>query len=99
MFQAGFSIGGIIYSLCQFFILALFGRIIFDYIRMFSRDWRPRGVILAIAEAIYAVTDPAMRFARRFIPPLRVGPVAIDLSFIAVFFLVQIIGRVALTLS
>ena len=99
MFSTGFSFGGIIYSLCQFFILALFGRIIFDYIRMFSRDWRPRGIVLAIAEAIYAVTDPAMNFARRFIPPLRLGPVAIDLSFLAVFFVVQMLGRVALTLA
>ena len=99
MFSTGFSFGGIIYSLCQFFILALFGRIIFDYIRMFSRDWRPRGIVLAIAEAIYAVTDPAMNFARRFIPPLRLGPVAIDLSFLAVFFAVQMLGRVALTLG
>ena len=97
--SSGFSIGGVIYSLCQFFILALFGRIIFDYIRMFSRDWRPRGIVLALAEAIYAVTDPPMKFARRFIPPLRIGPVALDLSFIAVFFLVQMIGRFALTLG
>ena len=99
MVSTGFSVGGIIYSLCQCFILALFGRIIFDYIRMFSRDWRPRGIILAIAEAIYAVTDPPMKFARRFIPPLRLGPVALDLSFIAVFIAVQLIGRLALSIG
>jgi YggT family protein len=77
----------------QLFVLSLFGRLILDYIRIFAPQWRPRGVILAIAEAIYAVTDPVMRFVRRFIPPLRVGPVAIDLSFILIFIVVQMLSR------
>jgi YggT family protein len=82
----------------QIFVLSLFGRLILDYIRIFAPQWRPRGVILAIAEAIYAVTDPIMRFVRRFIPPLRLGPVAIDLSFILIFIVVQMLARFVNTL-
>jgi YggT family protein len=82
----------------QLFVLALFGRLILDYIRIFAPQWRPRGLILAIAEAIYAITDPVMRFVRRFIPPLRVGPVAIDLSFILIFIVVQMLSRFVNTL-
>jgi len=82
----------------QVFVLSLFGRLILDYIRIFAPQWRPRGVILAIAEAIYAVTDPVMRFVRRFIPPLRLGPVAIDLSFILIFIVVQMLSRFVNTL-
>ena len=77
----------------QVFVLALFGRLILDYVRIFAAQWRPRGVILVIAEAIYAMTDPVMRFVRRFIPPLRLGPVAIDLSFILIFIVVQMLSR------
>jgi YggT family protein len=77
----------------QVFVLALFGRLILDYVRIFAPQWRPRGVILIIAEAIYAITDPVMRFVRRFIPPLRLGPVAIDLSFILIFIVVQMLSR------
>ena len=77
----------------QVFVLALFGRLILDYVRIFAAQWRPRGVILVIAEAIYAITDPVMRFVRRFIPPLRLGPVAIDLSFILIFIVVQMLTR------
>ncbi|MEJ0014743.1 MAG: YggT family protein [Actinomycetota bacterium] len=51
----------------------------------------PSCVLLAIAEAVYAVTDPIMRFVRRFIPPLRIGPVAIDISFILIFFVTEIL--------
>ena len=88
-----FSFGGILNSLLQLFLFALLGRLILDYVRMFSRSWRPRGIVLFIAEFIYGVTDPVMKIARRFIPPLRLGSVAIDLSFIIVFFAVQILAQ------
>ena len=64
------------------FKLALFVRIIMDYVRMFARNWRPNSFLLAIFEVIYTVTDPPMRFVQRFVPPLRLGGVALDLSFI-----------------
>ncbi len=88
-----FSLGGILNSLLQLFLFALLGRLILDYVRMFSQSWKPRGVILFIAEFVYGVTDPVMKVARRFIPPLRLGSVAIDLSFIIVFFAVQILAQ------
>jgi YggT family protein len=82
----------------QVFVLALFGRLILDYVRIFAPAWRPRGLILGIAEAIYAITDPVMKFVRRFIPPLRLGPVAIDLSFILIFIVVQMLQRIVNTI-
>ncbi len=85
------SVGSLIAFVLQLFIISLFARVILDYIRIFSPSWRPRGVILAIAEAVYAITDPIMRFVRRFIPPLRIGPVAIDISFILIFFVTEIL--------
>ena len=36
---------------------------------------------LVAAEVIYTVTDPPIRLFRRFIPPLRVGAIAIDFGF------------------
>jgi len=85
------NFGTAIVFVLQLFIISLFARVILDYIRIFSPSWRPRGVILAIAEAVYAVTDPIMRFVRRFIPPLRLGPVAVDISFILIFFVTEIL--------
>ena len=73
------------------FLIALFARLILDYVRMFRPSWRPRGIILPIAEIIYMITDKPLGFVRRFIPPLRMGPVALDLSFIALFFGTQIL--------
>ena len=87
-----------IYWLLQLFLFALIGRLIFDYVRIFSPNWRPRGVVLAFAELIYTVTDKPLRFVRQFVPPLRLGPVALDLSFIVVFFVVQLLMRLVLVL-
>jgi len=79
--------------LLRLFVLSLFGRLILDYARVFAPQWRPKGILLAIAEAIYAITDPVVRFVRRFIPPLRLGPVAVDLSFILIFIFVQMLSN------
>ena len=64
------------------YMLVLIGRLIFDWVQVFSRDWEPSGPLLVIAEAIYTVTDPPIKFLRRFIPPLKLGQVSLDLSFL-----------------
>ena len=92
------AIVGIIYWALNLFLLALIGRLILDYIRIFSPNWRPRGVVLALAELIYSITDRPLRFVRQFVPPLRLGAVSIDLSFIVVFFVVQLLMRLVIIL-
>jgi len=75
-------ISSILLQVLGLFKLALFARIIIDYVRMFARNWRPNSFLIAVFEFIYAITDPPMKFVRRFVPPLRLGGVAIDLAFI-----------------
>ncbi|MFM7490984.1 MAG: YggT family protein, partial [Actinomycetota bacterium] len=50
------------------FLIALFARLILDYVRMFRPSWRPRGIILPLAEIIYIITDKPLGFVRRFMP-------------------------------
>ncbi len=57
-------------------------RLILDYVMMFARNFRPKGVLAAVLEVAYSVTDPPLRALRRIIPPLRLGRVSLDLSFI-----------------
>jgi YggT family protein len=77
--------------LLWFYLLLLIGRLIFSWIQAFSRDWRPRGLVLVIAEGIYTATDPPLKFLSRFIPVLRLGSVALDLSFMLLFFVVLLL--------
>lgn len=78
------------------FKFALFARIIIDYIRMFKRDWRPSSFISSIFEVIYSITDPPIKFVQRFVPPLRVGGIALDLSFIVILIALSLLQRVIL---
>lgn len=82
-----------IYYLLFGFQIALLARIVLEYLRMFARSWSPRGAILVLAEFVFTITDPPLRFVRRFLPPLRVGGISIDLAFIVLFFAVSILMR------
>ena len=79
------SISSWLAIIVQIFIYALLGRLIFEYIQMFSRTWRPRGPVLFLVEAIYTLTDVPVKFVGRFVPPLRLGSVSLDMSFIVLF--------------
>ena len=85
------SVGSLLETILRVFLYALLGRLIFDYIQMFSRTWRPRGILVYFVEAIYTVTDKPMRFVGRFVPPLRLGTVSLDMSFIVLFFGTQLL--------
>ena len=77
------------------YLVILIGRMIFCWVQVFARDWRPKGIVLVLAEAIFTVTDPPLKFLRRFIPPLRLCMVAMDLSVMVLFIVVLILLEVA----
>jgi YggT family protein len=82
-------LGLLILALWLYFIL-LIGRLVLDYIQMFARSWRPQGPVLVIAEVIYTATDPPLRALRKIIPPLRLGSISLDLSFLVLLILIQV---------
>ncbi|WP_043500484.1 YggT family protein [Georgenia sp. SUBG003] len=73
------------------YMLVLIVRLVLDWIQVFARSWRPTGVVLVLANLVYSLTDPPLRFLRRFIPPLRLGQVQLDLGFLVLFIGVQIL--------
>jgi YggT family protein len=80
-----------LYFIVLIFFIILIGRLILDWIQVFARDWRPRGVMLVIAETVYSVTDPPLKALRRVLPPLTIGQVQIDLAFIVIFLIVSLL--------
>ncbi len=84
-------IGGIIELVLSAFIVLLFVRLIVDWIQIFARSWTPRGPVLVVLEGVYSATDPPVKALRRIIPPLRLGGVAIDLSFVALLLICYIL--------
>lgn len=81
---------GILATVLWIYWLILIGRLVFDWVQVFARDWRPKGPVLVVAEAIYTLTDPPLNFLRRFIPPLRLGQISLDLSFLVLILAVGI---------
>jgi YggT family protein len=84
-------IGGIIELVLGAFIVLLFVRLIVDWIQIFARSWVPHGPVLVVLEGVYSATDPPVKALRRIIPPLRLGGVAIDLSFVALLLICYIL--------
>ncbi|MGM7421364.1 MULTISPECIES: YggT family protein [unclassified Cellulosimicrobium] len=91
-------ITGIVGFLLWLYLLLLIGRLVFDWVQFFARDWRPRGVMLVLAEVIYSATDPPLRALRRLVPPLSLGQVRLDLAFIILFFAVTIAAQIVSSL-
>ena len=77
------------------YLVILVGVMIFSWVRTFARDWHPTGFVLVLAETVYTLTDPPLKFLRRFIPPLKIGTVSLDLSFMVLFIVVLILLEVA----
>ncbi len=82
-----FVLGVVIRTLANLYLLVMLVRMVIDWVRVFSPQWRPSGVVLFVANVAYMLTDPPLRALRRRIPPLRVGGsgVALDVGFMVLF--------------
>lgn len=69
-------------------------RLISDLVMSFSRGWRPSGILVPILEVVFTLTDPPLRFIRRFIPPLRIGGISLDFAFIIVLIGISILESI-----
>lgn len=76
--------GVVLHYLFFFFIGTLWVRFIVDWVQVFARSWSPHGALLVVLELAYSITDPPIRALRRVIPPLRIGSISLDLSFLIV---------------
>jgi len=85
------TIGGIIGFLLFLYIGLLLARLVVEWVQAFARSWTPHGPLLVILEVIYTLTDPPINFVRRFVPPLRIGGIAIDVAFIIVLIFVYVL--------
>jgi len=86
----------VIHGALWIFIALMWIRFVVDWVQVFARSWTPTGFLLVVLEVVYSATDPPIKALRKVIPPLRIGTVAIDLSFIivmiAAYILLSIVG-------
>ena len=92
-------VGGILYGLVWGFIALLWVRFVVDWVQVFARRWSPSGILLVVLEVVYTITDPPIKALRKVIPPLRLGSIMLDLSFLLVMlgaYLLLVVIRSAL---
>ena len=77
--------------LIEAYIAVLFARMILDWVRVLAPMWMPRGIVYSLIDVVYRLTDPPLNWLRRYIPPLPLGPIALDLSFIVLYFLLVVL--------
>ena len=91
----------VIYLVLWVFLALLLVRLVVDWVQVFARSWTPRGPVLLVLEVVYSATDPPILFVRRFVPPLRLGAIALDTSFlivmVVVYLLMSLVSRLAVS--
>ena len=88
----------VLYYLLSLYLLLLVGRMIIDILQSVSRSWSPTGILVKVAELIFTATDPPLRLLRRYIRPVRLGSVALDLSYTLLFLVIIVLLAVVGTL-
>ena len=91
-------VGWVLVWILYIFLGLLWIRFITEWVQVFARRWEPRGPLLVVLEGVYTATDPPIQALRRVIPPIRIGSVALDLSFLMVmvstFLLLQVVTTI-----
>ena len=86
----------IVYIALTVFFVLMWARFVLDLASTFARNWRPRGLGLVLAEAVFTITDPPIKAVRRVIPPLRIGGAALDFAWTIVMLATVILISVSL---
>ncbi len=85
------AFGIILLALLRLYTLVLIVRIIIELIQSFSRQFNPPRWFMVIAEPLFVITDPPVKALRRIVPPMQMGGVALDLSVLVLFIILQLL--------
>jgi YggT family protein len=81
-------------TLITVYVVLIFIRILLSYVRSMPY-YRALDIFLRF---VTEVTDPWLNLFRRFIPPVRVGPAALDLTPMIAVIVLILLGRVVTSL-
>ncbi|WEV41594.1 YggT family protein [Bifidobacterium sp. ESL0682] len=69
----------------------LFIRVLLDWLFVLAPRWRPGRVLGSIINVFYVLTDPPLRWLRRFIPPIRLGNMGLDVTPMVLWFVIAVL--------
>lgn len=80
----------VVHWLIGAYMTVLVCRMILDWVAVLAPRWYPRGVVATLVHAVYQLTDPPLRWLRRYIPPIPMGPIMFDTSFLVLYFVLVV---------
>lgn len=87
-------VGAILVLLLQLFIVAMWARFILDWVQVLAPAFKPKGVVLVLAELAYSVTDPPLNAVRKVVKPIPIGGAYLDLAWIVVMLAASVLTTV-----
>lgn len=88
----------IAYWALQIYFYTLVGRLFIDLLISLRPGFRPRGLFLPVSEIIFTLTDPPLKFLRRYIKPVRFGAISLDFAWTLLVLAVIVVRNFALSL-
>ena len=85
-------IGSVLLIAINLYTIVLWARLILDWALVLVPAFRPKGAVLVLAELVFSLTDPPLKLVRRFVKPLRVGSIALDLAWIVVIVALNLVA-------
>lgn len=74
------------------YTVVLLVRAIFDMVTMVIPAWQPYGLLAKVKRTIYGLTNPPLRAIKKIIPPIRIGSLAIDTSYLVLFLMCYVVS-------
>jgi YggT family protein len=88
------DIAGYVSKLILVYTILVFIRVLMSW---FTRiPYNP--ILMAVLDFVRETTDPYLNLFRRFVPMVRIGPGALDLSPIVAIIVLSIVGRIVVAL-
>jgi YggT family protein len=81
----------VVYLALLIFLYILLARFVLGTVMSIGRRWRPGRGAAAAMEVVWSVTDPPLKALRRWIPPLRIGGISLDLASIVLLVIVSVL--------
>jgi len=69
-------------------------RALLSWVPMIAPSFRPSGAVASAIDLVNRLTDPPIRWMRRFVPPIRLGLASLDLSLIVWFVVLWVAQRI-----
>jgi YggT family protein len=84
---------GIVRLALLLFLVLLIARAVLDWSSALAGPTTTGSVRARLTSAVWSITEPVLAPVRRIVPPLRLGGVAIDLSFMLVLLAVVVLRQ------